>query len=896
MKLVTATDLDHWADRREAQGELPRLVQKLILASADEIGFLGMPAGDSIYLPGWDGNLDAGKGEWPVPAGISAWELSAETDVLGKVRKDLKKRTNETLGVDPAQSTFVFVTPRRWTRKKQSKIEWAADQKQKSPWRKVIIVDGDDLEAWIDRCAAVGAWFATYIGRQPEGVEALETYWRRVVSDTDPELTPEIVLAGRDDFSIDLLEWAEGDSPTVRIKADTQEEAILLPAAWAQAEGGIAEGLLFANAIVVHTEEAWRQVVVLDRPQILIPAFTGGSLGLGDLEKKGHWIMIPSGWDAGEKESMIVAGPLEREKLKTALAEVGVPESEAEKIADNSGRSLPVVIRRLSRTPERRSPAWAEPSEAILLIPILLIGRWDRYKEGDRVVVAEIADKPYNEVEIDISRWLDAPDSPVRLIGNTFILTSPLDAWSVLGRHIPKQIWDRYTKVLLELLIQRDPALDLEQEQRWAAAIHGKSRAESDGLRSGLVEQLARLVGAEGRFHQGLSPDPSSVAKLVLSECLSGDHGLDQWLSINSQLPDLAEAAPGVFLDRLEALLSDNDAASALFETKTDAFLGTSPHVFLMWAIERIRWFRPHLRRCAEALVALAKLDPGSNSMPRPSSTFAETFHLSDPENCATFSDQLTIIREVSDADPAGAWPLLLELLPHSTWRTVKSGPVYHHADPPDRPPTFGELWSRIESILDILINLAGQKVDRWVDLMGRFPDLHPRARKSFVVSLEAFVRQLVGVDRSGLAMFHRMEGVIRHHMRFPDAEWSLPSEELEEVGRISELLRPSDPVEIHKWLFSSPWLDLPRDDAAGKHFRAHRAAGDDIFLGRFTHGAGVLIFVDDGVADEQHLHVGDAIDGVHHLGQRAPHSQAIEEILNLGIEQAEVIVDQLGR
>jgi hypothetical protein len=399
MMWVDATDLSHWADTRQAQEALPLLVRRLILASADQIGSISMPAGDSIFRPGWDGRLFTKTAEWPVPEGASVWEFGTSKDIREKATADLRKRTEDPLGVVLADTTFVFVSPRRW----QQKDEWSAKQIATGPWRSVLVLDADDLETWLDQAPAVAAWFARVVGKQPEGVEALDSFWQRAISDTEPCLTPDIILAGREKLCEKFEQWAEGSERILRLKADTREEALLVLAAWARQEGRPAERFLFANAIIVHSEEAWRQATCSNRPLILIPLMNSGSLGVGDATDRGHWIVFSSGWEAPEPQGIIVAPWLDRQILQAALTRAGLDEVTANRIAGDCGRSLQVLIRHLAKAPERRTPAWARHKEAEALVPLLFAGRWQCNRQGDRAVIAKLAGCSYEEAERNVS-------------------------------------------------------------------------------------------------------------------------------------------------------------------------------------------------------------------------------------------------------------------------------------------------------------------------------------------------------------------------------------------------------------------------------------------------------------------------------------------------------------
>lgn len=60
---VTSSHIVEWANTqaKQAQTELPRLVRRLcfLAGSTRQIAF---PAGDSTYLPGWDGRLFSEQG------------------------------------------------------------------------------------------------------------------------------------------------------------------------------------------------------------------------------------------------------------------------------------------------------------------------------------------------------------------------------------------------------------------------------------------------------------------------------------------------------------------------------------------------------------------------------------------------------------------------------------------------------------------------------------------------------------------------------------------------------------------------------------------------------------------------------------------------------------------
>src|SRR5947209_11637518 len=119
--LVDGTDLDRWADTMDAEGRLPQVVRRLVLASTPTVHSIEFRAGEGVRFRGWDGLLDAQGGEPFVPEGVSRWELTTAADTSSKAQGDYDKRTKDPLGVTPSESSFVFLTVRRWA----GKEEWA---------------------------------------------------------------------------------------------------------------------------------------------------------------------------------------------------------------------------------------------------------------------------------------------------------------------------------------------------------------------------------------------------------------------------------------------------------------------------------------------------------------------------------------------------------------------------------------------------------------------------------------------------------------------------------------------------------------------------------------------------------------------------------------------------
>src|SRR4051794_30215335 len=112
--LVNGTDLASWANRLDAQSQLPRLIRRLVLATVGRATGVSFRAGEGVQFGGWDGIVSVEAGNAFIPDGISGWEMGTNRDVKVKADGDYKTRSEDPGDLDPSQSAFVFVTPRRW--------------------------------------------------------------------------------------------------------------------------------------------------------------------------------------------------------------------------------------------------------------------------------------------------------------------------------------------------------------------------------------------------------------------------------------------------------------------------------------------------------------------------------------------------------------------------------------------------------------------------------------------------------------------------------------------------------------------------------------------------------------------------------------------------------------
>jgi len=188
VSFVTASHITNWANtnRRDCQGVLPDLVRRLIRATAGQIMAISFPVGDAVSDEGWDGVLDCAAAHPMVPDGISGWEIGTDKSAPSKAEGDYAKREADALGLSPATTTFVFVTPRAWPKR----AIWSTSKRAGGHWRDVRVIAAGDLELWLRDAPVVELWLARHLGLAPTtGLTDLEGWWREWSHATAPNMT-----------------------------------------------------------------------------------------------------------------------------------------------------------------------------------------------------------------------------------------------------------------------------------------------------------------------------------------------------------------------------------------------------------------------------------------------------------------------------------------------------------------------------------------------------------------------------------------------------------------------------------------------------------------------------------------------------------------------------------
>ena len=842
-----ANDIANWADHNiRARARLSVFLRTLVNSTGVGLEKVDFPGNDDAERAGWDGWTEAKGGTPWIPAGATGWEFGVNADPKAKADGDFAKSVRAYMRkADRDPVTFVFVTPRRWP----GKAKWIAEMKAKKQWKDVRAYDASDLEQWMEQSLAGQAWFANETECPSQGVRSLDKCWNDWANVTKPALDASLfktaIDIARDKFQ-DFL--ARPASEPMIITGDSVEEA-----------------LAFLSQLFSDPEltEGRDRALVFDQVGIL-PALAQGAkdfiavIHSRDVERElGPYssslrsiVLYPR--NATNSEPHITLEPLGYEAFRVGLESMGYDRDDITKYGNRSGRSLTVLRRQLSTVEAVRTPAWAADSKiASSLVPLMLVGTWNADKESDQRALSLLAGYvPYEELERRIQELLALNDSPVWSIGGYRGVISKIDTLFAIATVITCSDLKRYLDLAKVVLGEDDPALDLPEKERWAAAAHGKEREFSAALRKGISETLALLAIHGNRlFKPRLGFNCEVAASTLVTELLE-PLSTRKIESNERDLPVYAEAAPSTFLTIFERDLRTKQPASISILKPIEAGLfGThSPRVGLLWALEGLAWNPATLARAVLILGRLACVQINDSLGNKPIASLKKIFRAWMPQTAADGDQRLKALRLLLEKHPSVGWEICVEQFGHG------GSSVGNESYKPKWRPDgygFGEPFKSMEPIrafvnetVEMSLTRPTYTTDMLCDLVNRLHGLADKDQQRVWELIATWKESASDPDIAKVRGKIRASVLSRRGRRRATDDSFVAL--IKTANAVYAAMEPTDLANKHEWLFRQPWIEETADeldDELDFHKREERverlrvAALKEVFAEQGIHG-----------------------------------------------------------
>lgn len=792
--MITRGQLASWADTPESKANFPHLISRLIRATTAKDTKVDIPWGSATYIGGWDGIVDSKEKTRYVPRGISLWELGTDQNPKKKADADYEKRTKEPLGYTPQDATFVFVTPRTWT----GKDKWVKKRKEENKWKDVIVYDGISLAQWLDEAPAVSRWFASqgYAGVcSTEGIITADERWKEWSCLEQLQLQPGCVLAGRDVARVELLKRLGGDPSIIGVRASTKDEAIAFILATMKASDSEVSGRFFSTTLIVNQEDRFRSISLsMQHALNLIVRFDNAGL-FSSAVGHGHHVLVPLGADDVFSPDPITLPAVDRDALIEALEASGLSRSKPSTLTKESGHDI-TILKKLLGFPSYGA-TWMKTQTIREIIPALLLGRWDESYSGDVELLEKLSGMSYAKYKEVLAKWLNLPESPLKKIGETWRLTSPLDLWRSISVHLLERDFQLLEECFIQAYHSGNSVLESQMDLPDSIS---KKRTYSDWVREGLTQSL--ILISIPQVEVSLR-DPQSWVDRIIGGLLSKARG-ETWVSINRELPLIAEASPQVFLQYASRSLSHRPPEIMdMFKEKPGVVVPMASHTGLLWALEELAWMPLYFKNACLLLHKLATLDPGGSLANRPLNSLKEIFKAWHHQTLASYEERVKVLREMLRRDVDVSWELLKSLLPSFSSETAS---LTHRMrwrmfwEATDLRYTNREWFDMCSEAVGMLISLCDGDETRFSDLIEAAPSCMPRDRERIL----KWAQENVGEIRheKNLA-WNTLRRVLNKHKLYPDEKWALRREELYPLEQLYNQLQPDDVQARYMYLFN---------------------------------------------------------------------------------------------
>jgi len=817
--LAGASDLREWPETRarDAQETFPELVRRL-LAETPGVTNVSIRAGDGIAVGGYDGMADS-PGTTYLPAGRLLFEFGTGKHPAAKAAEDYDKRKSTA----PSASVFVFATPRRWA----GAPAWAEERKHDGFFADVRVLDADDLEGWLRASPGAHHWISEHLGLRPRGATSLDEWWESFASSTDPRLPADLFLAGRSAQVDQLLQLLSGPATVTVVQTDwTQDGVAFVHASLAGVRDAVAPPI--ATPVVVSSAEVWESILGARGTSLLIPVFEEPSIGRA-VEKGHHVIAVLDRSSASRRSPDVVLPRLGRQDADEALRAAGIGFERASRLAALGRRSLPALRRELSLDPRVNRPDWSRAPDAMLLAPLMLVGSWTE-SEDDLAVLETVTGREYPVLEPILHRLRATSDPVVRRVGDTWMLTSPEEAFVLLKESLSRDSLERVLTTAIDVLSEPDPVRALPPGERIMAGIRGIRRPHSATVRRGLAEGLALLgaMGSDTALTDGgtLAAAASRAVDRLVSDANADSSGR-LWGDLAGVLPLIAEAAPEEFLRAVtEDVRRDRPVLLSLFQEEdgSDSLLGpSSPHPHLLWALETLCWPSEYLPDAALALALLASRDPGGRLANRPIESLASVLCGWVRHTSASLVERIRALDVVFETSGEVGWNLTFRLWPENhAFATPPAGPRFRDWRPTSTSVPIAEWVGLVRALVDRAIDHAGVDPDR-LGQLAEGMDTVPADERERIMALLETLASGPALDRAArLTLWDRLRALSARHERSPDAEWAMPEDARTRLAALVNSFEPTSEPRRFAYLFGGR-VDLPELD---RHdFRAYDEA-----------------------------------------------------------------------
>lgn len=791
MKLIKANDLKRWADSLEFRGLLPELIRRLVHATKPHLSKVYIPTEESTHSAGWDGIVVSEDNDTYLPAGTCLIEMGTNKNIVTKANNDYKKRTNDPLGFEKGECSFVFITPREWP----EAPSWEADKNKQKKWKKVKVITAVELEDWLSYHPSVALWLAERLKTSHRNnIQSIESYWHQwSTNEKGQQLCYSVAIGGRKDSVKELLEKTE-DHIAIDVCSHSVEESLAFVVATILQSGD--DNL--KDRVVIAKDNGTTGLLASQYSNMVIIS-GGDDKNINPNENCLVYVTHPSA-RSKSGQSITLRTP-EPDDFINALKESGFNETQARQLCTDTGRSTAILRRKLGF--DRNTPDWAKSENISQLLPALLMGRWQNNLEGDKILIEELSGMEYCQFENLIQTFAKGNDSPFGLIDSLWYVISPFDAINYAIDFITSQHLDKLSVIIDNV------ANDIDFDDKKAAMSDSffwqkHNTRYSYYAKEGLFLTLV-LLALRGDKKTQLIPWVDEKVRAILNI-----NTLEWWFSYckHDLISLLAEASPQIFIQKIEDdVMSHNSVIREMFRINFEhtSWFGNSSHYgYVLSALEDLAWPAENLSRISRILFELSSLGEKKGYTGNPFESLCKIYCLWMPKTKATVEQCFAVLDSMAEEFRPFVFKLCRYLVNYRHQSQSINGRImrWRYFGEDVKAVTNNELLTALTAAVRLLIRNCDYS-DEAIECMLKTatdPDLPDFLRKE--------VQDAISSNKDFMKSKNKFCDKIReriyHFEEACDSDWCIGDDEMIWLKNLLETILPDDIIEANLWKFNS--------------------------------------------------------------------------------------------
>lgn len=810
MKLITALDLHRWADKKASEVLMPELVRRLIHSSLDGITRLTMPGGDSVSLPGFDGELETTDSNAFISKGTSVFEIGTNVKVKEKADKDFEKRNKGIIDAEKQKLNYVFVTPRKWANARK----WEKEHRENSKWKDIRVLTAVELEDWLSQCPSVAAWLATKMGLLNSAltIDSPEDFWNKWGLNAKGMMLDYDVLLGGRERSVNTLISNITTPNIVSVVSGSTEESIAFAVS---AILTCRNDSLIDRCVVANDAQSVVDLMANYQNLVIITSCCDKSFSYGVANNNNSIVYATNLLDKAHYGTHIELGSHDYHKFQDALMRSGMTEVEARKAAKDCGRN--VMVLRHQHDFDLTNPDWTKREDLTKVIPAILLGRWSEYSEGDKALLEEFSSLKSDELESLLNTWVNIDSSPFQKINHAWYVVSPYDAYLHVKQYITQPIVKRFETALKKAISDLDPNAMDKLNPDMALYTLGQ-RKYSGHLRDGLCLSLILMALENGDGQRRVD----ALVKEILEQTT-----IEWWLTYSTSdvVSYLAEASPKAYVEYIEQDIKKADSVvRRLFVPikKNNYFSGSYEveYTQILFALDMLAWMPEYLLRISYILAELDKIPNESNYTNRPFNSLMDIYRLWFPQTSVNADGRAKALGALVRKYPETGLRLCIKLATRIRHQNVSFSSLVSRWRLKDIVTVGGvsgvEIYTVLLKICQIIVGSGIPTPEYVIAILNVATD--NTIPLEFRNTLLGYINDHSLKFKGNKTLYEKMISLINHFRNMPNAKWQISEYEKRILNEILQKVTPENTIDRVEYLLSNQCYHIPEIQHISDH------------------------------------------------------------------------------